>query len=28
VTYDHDSREDLAVLSTPSAVLIEGHRVR
>ena len=28
VTYDHDPREDLAVLSSPSAILIEGVRVR
>ena len=28
VTYDHDPREDLAVLSAPSAVIIEGRRVR
>jgi len=28
VTYYHDPREDLAVLSRPSAVLIDGRRVR
>jgi imidazolonepropionase-like amidohydrolase len=28
VTYDNDPREDLAVLSSPSAILIDGVRVR
>ena len=28
VTYQHDPREDLAVLASPSAVLIDGVRVR
>jgi imidazolonepropionase-like amidohydrolase len=28
VTYEDDPREDLAVLSSPSAVIIDGVRVR
>jgi imidazolonepropionase-like amidohydrolase len=28
VTYQHDPREDLAVLTSPSAVVIDGVRVR